>query len=64
MNGAWVVALSEFRRRLPALLGLALIVALVVAVVLATAAGARRTSTAVDRFVTETGARNFMLWDR
>lgn len=50
MAGAWYRARAELRRRWLSTLGLALLAGLVGGVVLAGAAGARRTSSAMDRF--------------
>ena len=53
-----LIARSEVRSRWRALLGLALLVALVGAVALSALAGARRTGSALDRFVDATRARD------
>lgn len=53
-----LIARSEVRSRWRALLGLALLVALVAAVALSALAGARRTGSALDRFVDATRARD------
>ena len=58
MTPAALVVRAEIRRRWGSLLLLAVMVALVTATVLATTAGARRTSTALDRFMTSTAARD------
>jgi hypothetical protein len=60
-GAAGLVARAELRRRRGSLLLLALIVAAVTAAVLATTAGARRTSTVLDRFMTENGARDLQV---
>jgi hypothetical protein len=53
-----LVARSELRTRWRALAGLTVLVALVGAVALGALAGARRTNSALDRFVDETQARD------
>ncbi len=58
MTATALAARSELRRRPATLIGLTLIVALVTGVVLATVAGARRTSTVVDRFLEATASRD------
>lgn len=58
MGVAWLLSRAELRRRLASLAGLAGIVAVVTAVVLAGAAGARRTTSVLDRFRDETRARD------
>ena len=50
MTAVWMLARAELRVRWAALLGLALIVAVVSAVVLTAAVGARRTATTLDRY--------------
>jgi ABC-type antimicrobial peptide transport system permease subunit len=51
MTTAWLVLRADIRRRWPALLGLALLLGLIGGVVLAAAAGARRTDTAYPRLL-------------
>lgn len=58
MAGVTWFARIELRRRWRAVLGLALLVSLAGGVVLATAAGARRTSDVTDRFLAATSARD------
>ncbi len=58
MAPLWLVTRGAARRRWAGLVGLALLVALVGSVSLAAVAGARRTSSAVDRFRTATDARD------
>ncbi|HEY5886620.1 MAG TPA: hypothetical protein VIT24_02780, partial [Acidimicrobiales bacterium] len=53
-----LIARSEARSRWRALVALALLVALVAAVALSALAGARRTGSALDRFVDATRARD------
>ena len=53
-----LVACAELRRRRGSLAVLALLTTVVVATVLATLAGARRTTTVLDRFRHETAARD------
>ena len=50
MRAAWYVARTELRARWGSVIVLTLIVGIVGAVVLASIAGARRTSSAFDRF--------------
>lgn len=50
MGAIFLIGRSEIRRRLRSLIGLALLVSLVAAVVLTALAGARRTETSFDRF--------------
>lgn len=57
-----MVARAEARRRRPALLGLAVLVAVVVTAVLAVAGGARRTATVVDRYLDQTAARDYSVF--
>ena len=59
-----LVARSEVRSRWRALLGLALLVALVGTVALSAFAGARRTASALDRFVDTTQARDARISPR
>jgi hypothetical protein len=56
-----LVVRSEIRRSWRSMLGLALIVAVVGTVVLATAAGARRTASTLDRAEAATGARDLRI---
>lgn len=58
MRAVLLVARSEARRRRAALLGLALVVALVGTAVLGAAAGARRSASAIDRLGDATAARD------
>ena len=58
MSAILLVARAEARRRRAALLGLALIVALVGTAVLGSVAGARRSASALDRFQDATDARD------
>ena len=58
MRAAMLVVRAEARRSLWALLGLAVVVALVGAVVIAAAAGARRTSGALDRFLEDSATHD------
>lgn len=62
MGAVWMLGRSELRRHAGSVVLLAGVVALVVAVVLAFAAGARRTSTVVDRFVDATEARDYSVF--
>ena len=50
MTAVWLLARAEVRHRWAALLGLAVIVAVVTAVVLTVVVGARRTATTLDRY--------------
>ena len=50
MTAVWLLARTEVRHRWAALLGLAVIVAVVTAVVLTAVVGARRTATTLDRY--------------
>ena len=61
MGAWWVLARAGARGRRAALVGLAVLVALVSGVVLATGAGARRTSSALERFVRTTGASDIAI---
>ena len=51
MTAVWLRARSELRSRLPAVVALAVIVGVIGGVVIAAAAGARRTDSAYPRFV-------------
>jgi len=55
MGGAWLWARADIVRRWPALVMLAVLIALPVGVGLALASGARRAGEAIDRFVDSTG---------
>lgn len=58
MVAVWIRAAHELRTRWRAWLAISLMVGFAGGVVMAAAAGARRTSTAVDRFLAYTGATN------
>ena len=58
MSAVGLAARAELRRRPAATAGLAVLVALAVGMVLATVAGARRTTTVVDRYLEATNARD------
>jgi hypothetical protein len=62
MRAAWFVARGELRRRWGSVVVLTLIVGITGAVVLASLAGARRTSTAMDRFRDETLAPDLTVF--
>jgi hypothetical protein len=61
MRSVGLVARADLRRRRGSLTMLALLTALVVASVLATTAGARRTASVLDRFMDETAARDLQV---
>ncbi len=61
MRAVGLVARAELRRRRLTLAVLAVLTAVVVATVLATLAGARRTSSALDRFMEATAARDLQV---
>ena len=62
MGAVWFVGRAELRRRWGSVIVLTLLVGLVAAVVLASVAGARRTSTAFARFQNETLAPNLTIF--
>ena len=62
MRGSWLVARAELRRRWGSVVALTLLVGLVGALGLGALAGARRTSTAFDRFREETRARDLTVF--
>ncbi|HET9729210.1 MAG TPA: FtsX-like permease family protein [Acidimicrobiia bacterium] len=61
MSAVWMLAGSGLRRRLRSLIALTLLVGVVGAVVLSTAAGARRSSTALTRFIDSSHASDFEI---
>jgi hypothetical protein len=61
MRAVGLVARAELRRRRVSLAVLAVLTAVVVATVLATLAGARRTASALDRFMDATAARDLQV---
>ncbi len=61
MSAVALVARAEVRRRRVALTGLALLIGISGAVVIASAAGARRTSDAVDRFLEASNMRDLQV---
>ena len=64
MGAAWMCARSGLARRWTQVIGLALVVAVAGAVVLAAAAGARRTASSFDRFATSTRAYDVLVFFR
>ncbi len=61
MRASWLIARADLRRRWGTVVALTLLVGLVSAIVLTAFAGARRTSTAFDRFRQETVARDLAV---
>src|SRR5438552_6351440 len=61
MNAVWMRARSEVRSRLAAILSLAIIVGVIGGVVVAAAAGARRTETAYPRFLAAENALTLVV---
>ncbi len=61
MTPVWMIARRELRRRRGSLLVLVLLVAVVSSVTLATAAGARRSASALDRMLAATDASDFQI---
>ena len=62
MRGSWLVARVALRRRWGSVVALTILVGLVSAIGLGALAGARRTSTAFDRFREETRARDLTVF--
>ena len=62
MRGSWLVARSDLRRRWRSAVALTILVGLVGALVLAALAGARRTSSAFDRFREESRAPDLTVF--
>ncbi|MCI3949829.1 MAG: hypothetical protein K0R11_1763, partial [Acidimicrobiales bacterium] len=63
MGAVWYRARSELRRRWPSTLVLAVLAGVTAGIVLASVAGARRTSTAMDRFVEFNRPSHLFLFD-